>query len=138
MSTRCTISVIDSEDGFTIYRHSDGDPQAVLPDLYKALDHAWPFPRFEADEFAAAIVAAMKRGPGGIRLVPGGHGEVGDSQFQYTVYSRTKPGESEVMLRVEGVAINMDDSGGEEARAREELADGPFMEVIGMEKLTGS
>ena len=40
----------------TVYKHSDG----AVCWINKALEHAWPLPRFEADEFAAAFVAANK------------------------------------------------------------------------------
>ena len=36
------------------------DPDGAVCWITKALEHAWPLPRFEADEFAAAFVAATK------------------------------------------------------------------------------
>jgi hypothetical protein len=42
----------------TVYKHSDGYPDGAVCWITKALEHAWPLPRFEADEFAAAFVAA--------------------------------------------------------------------------------
>jgi hypothetical protein len=42
------------------YKHSDGYPDGAVCWITKALEHAWPLPRFAADEFAAAFVAANK------------------------------------------------------------------------------
>lgn len=53
----------------TVYKHHDGYPIGALKAIKNALALAWPLPRFEADEFAAAFVAANKPGPGGVRLV---------------------------------------------------------------------
>ena len=70
MGTRCLITIEDSHgDKFTIYRHWDGYPEAILGDLQKALPFAWSFPRFESDEFAAALVSAWKTEAGNIRLM---------------------------------------------------------------------
>ena len=66
MSTRATITIQDRYDAFHIYRHSDGYPEAVLPDIELATQYAWKFPRFEAWDFAAAIVKVMKNKGGNI------------------------------------------------------------------------
>ena len=42
----------------TVYEHSDGYPDGAVCWITKALEYAWPLPRFEVDEFAAAFVAA--------------------------------------------------------------------------------
>lgn len=100
MSTRCTLTVHGDGEAFSVYRHSDGYPDGehgVLNTLKAALSYAWPLPRFEADDFAAAIVAAWKRpgyrpsssSPdyiaqgGNIRLMTGDKDSVGDSEFHY-------------------------------------------------------
>lgn len=44
----------------TVYKHSDGYPDGAVCWITKSLEHAWPVPGFEADEFAAAFVAANK------------------------------------------------------------------------------
>jgi hypothetical protein len=102
MSTRCTLTVFDSEQAFTVYRQSDGYPDTehgVLAGLRGALSYAWPLPRFEPDEFAAAIVAAWKKPAqshtafestytsqgGNIRLINGNRDSVGDSAFHYDI-----------------------------------------------------
>jgi hypothetical protein len=63
MSTRACYRFIDPSDTgvVTIYKHGDGYPEGAVCWITKALEFAWPLPRFEADEFAAAFVAANKR-----------------------------------------------------------------------------
>ena len=34
----------------TVYKHSDGYPEGAVCWITKALEHAWPLPRFEADD----------------------------------------------------------------------------------------
>ena len=87
MSTRCTLTIRDADNAFSIYRHSDGYPDTehgVLEGLRAAFPLAWPLPRFEADEFAAAIVAAWKTGPGNIRFCEG-RDAIEDTAFHYDV-----------------------------------------------------
>lgn len=45
----------------TVYKHHDGYPKGAATAIEAALDFAWALPRFEADEFAAAFVAAGKQ-----------------------------------------------------------------------------
>lgn len=101
MSTRCTVTVRDRKDGnhaFTIYRHSDGypdTPHGVLATLKGALSYAFPLPRFEEDDFAAAIVAAWKTPGkmsgtycyqgGDIRLMES-RDSCGDSEYHYEIF----------------------------------------------------
>src|SRR6266436_8888976 len=69
MSTRSNIIVEDQYGRVQVYRHYDGYPEGVIPELIKSLEFAWPLPRFEADDFAAAIVRAWKdEGGGNIRI----------------------------------------------------------------------
>src|SRR5215469_18024132 len=44
----------------TVYQHQDGDPAGAAKAIEAALAFAWPLPRFECEEFAAAFVAANK------------------------------------------------------------------------------
>lgn len=63
MSTRSNIIVEDGRNRVQLYRHYDGYPGGiggVLATLEQALPYAWPLPRFEAEDFAAAIVRAWK------------------------------------------------------------------------------
>lgn len=68
MSTRATITVSDGRDNFHIYKHWDGEPSAVIPDIEKAVRYAWSFPRFEAWDFSTAIIRVMKKREGWIYL----------------------------------------------------------------------
>ena len=95
MSTRCTVTVRDEYSAFTIYRHSDGYPltkHGVIETLGEALPYAWELPRFEAADFAAAIVAAWKK-PGG--YIQGGYiylttnrDDHGDTDYHYEVTAK--------------------------------------------------
>jgi hypothetical protein len=62
MSTRAmyTFRNADGSEEYHVYKHSDGYPTGAAEALVAALEHAWPLPRYEADEFAAAFVAANK------------------------------------------------------------------------------
>lgn len=68
MSTRACYRFIEPTDGcfpsaapvVTVYKHSDGYPSGAAQWIEAALEYAWPLPRFEADDFAAAFVAANK------------------------------------------------------------------------------
>ena len=62
MSTRAAYVFKDEYNEFAVYKHHDGYPDGAKESLAKALDFAWELPRFEADEFAAAFVAANKVG----------------------------------------------------------------------------
>jgi hypothetical protein len=45
----------------TVYKHRDGYPSGAAQAIEAALPHAWPLPRFEPDEFAAAFVRGNKK-----------------------------------------------------------------------------
>jgi hypothetical protein len=45
----------------TVYKHSDGYPSGAAEAIEAALPYAWPLPRFEPDEFAAAFVRGNKK-----------------------------------------------------------------------------
>jgi len=54
-----------------VYKQYDNYPQGAAYHIEAAKDYAWRLPRFEADEFAAAFVAANKNPKGGeVRLIP--------------------------------------------------------------------
>lgn len=78
MSTRAVFTFSDPDHRgrpLVVYKHHDGYPEGALAALRRTLDSGlcWPLPRFEADEFAAAFVAANKpKGGGGIRLLGAG------------------------------------------------------------------
>ena len=60
MSTRASYTFTDERGTHHVYKHHDGYLEGAYEAITKALDCAWPLPRFEADEFAAAFVAANK------------------------------------------------------------------------------
>ena len=70
MGTRAVISFEDGNGEFFVYQHWDGDPDAVLVNIMNtfAVQMCWEWPRWEADEFAAAYIAANKSGPGNLRI----------------------------------------------------------------------
>ena len=100
MSTRALYTFTDGDCSYNVYKHHDGYVSGAARTLKMGLDwFAWQLPRFEADEFAAAFIAAGKfgswletkkdldewfeeRGPkaknrpwtgGGVRLMPQGN-----------------------------------------------------------------
>lgn len=61
MSTRALYSIFDeNQEPINIYIHSDGYPTGAASRIQDALKFAWTLPRFEADEFAAALCAGVK------------------------------------------------------------------------------
>lgn len=67
MPTRATITVADDHDSFDIYQHYDGypdGPDGLVRRLANAPRMAWKLPRFEATDFAAAVIAVLKEGGG--------------------------------------------------------------------------
>lgn len=87
MGTRATLSVTDQNDRFDIYRHYDGypnGPDGVIHDIHRAIDRAWPLPRFEAGDFAAAVVSEMKTMPGSVYLTQSAEAH-SDRAFHYDV-----------------------------------------------------
>lgn len=80
MSTRAVYRFIDagvppkSSEHIQVYIHSDGYPTWAWNyfDAVFQAKNAWELPRFEADEFAAAFIAANKDRPGGVRCMNAG------------------------------------------------------------------
>ena len=91
MSTRCIITFKDDQlNSHSIYRHSDGypdGPHGVMASFEAAKPFAWMLPRFEADDFGAAYLAANKKGPGNYRL-SNGPDEHADIAYHYIVTCR--------------------------------------------------
>ena len=71
MGTRAVYTFIDELNCVSVYKHWDGYPAWACRFIANALPMAWPLPRFEAEEFAAAFVAANKKGRGDIYLIAG-------------------------------------------------------------------
>ena len=84
MSTRATYQFVDEHNDVTVYKHHDGYPEGGYQWIARALKLAWPLPRFEASEFAAAFVAANKQAPGSVYLSKGREAH-GDTMFHYVV-----------------------------------------------------
>lgn len=60
MSTRACYIVEDGYNCLVVYKHHDGYPDGAVGFIQETLNAAWPLPRFEADEWAAAFAAANK------------------------------------------------------------------------------
>lgn len=60
MATRAVYVFVDDDnpDGVIVYKHHDGYVAGALHHIVSALPFAWPLPRFDACDFAAAFVAA--------------------------------------------------------------------------------
>lgn len=85
MGTRAVITFIDEDNTFHVYKHWDGYPGHILSCIENAKPFAWELPRFEADEFAAAFIAANKvKGGGDIRLTHS-YGDHCDLEYRYEV-----------------------------------------------------
>jgi hypothetical protein len=82
MSTPAVITIKDGDDSFAIYQHCDGSPAVIVMKLFTAKKYAWPLPRFEAGDFAAAYIRAAKEGGGNIYL---SNGRDTDFNFSYIV-----------------------------------------------------
>lgn len=68
MGTRALL-VFDGQDRQSVYKHWDGYPSETLPEILNAAVYAWPLPRFEGSDYAAAFIAANKpRGGGSVRV----------------------------------------------------------------------
>lgn len=72
MSTRAIYTVLGEkrESPIHIYIHYNGYPSGASEHINNALPYAWGLPRFEADEFAAALVAGNKFVSGSVRIFP--------------------------------------------------------------------
>lgn len=101
MSTRAAYTFIDETGVFHVYKHWDGYPTGAAMHLKATLESgkAWALPRYEADEFAAAFIAANKDSDGDIRLLKSPR-KVSDIEYAYTVW---KADDGELMIRVQSV-----------------------------------
>jgi hypothetical protein len=60
------------EKTINIYGHSDGYPSGALEYIEGAPKLAWPLPRFEPGDWAAAFLGANKKGPGNFYIYGSG------------------------------------------------------------------
>jgi hypothetical protein len=84
MGTRAVYTFIDEDSRHSVYKHWNGHPRWGCQFIANALRLAWPLPRFEADEFAAAFVAANKNEHGDVRLTSGPEAH-GDLAYSYEI-----------------------------------------------------
>ena len=99
MSARSTITISDQYDTFHIYRHGDGYPSAVLPDLAEALTFAWPLPRYEAGDVTAAIVRGFKTGGGNVYFTSDASAHW-DREYHYDILGVTEEPKLDVNVRL--------------------------------------
>ena len=84
MGTRAVYTFSDDSGSYHVYKHWDGYPEGASMWLVNALRQAWELPRFEADDMAAAFVAANKRGGGDVRIMQSGPiADVAPSDIEY-------------------------------------------------------
>ena len=87
MGTRAIYTFKDGTDTFHVYKHWDNYPSGAAGFIEAALGYAFELPRFEADEFACAFIAANKKkdGMGGdLRLSLTNEG--GWLDYRYEIY----------------------------------------------------
>ena len=87
MSTRATMTIADEHDSFDIYQHHDGypdGPHGLVRYIAMAQRLAWDLPRFEAADFAAAIIAVLKDRGGSTYLTKDAEAH-SDRAFHYRI-----------------------------------------------------
>lgn len=62
MSTRAIYTFGQQTEYYHVYKHWDGYPSGALAAIEASIPFAWPLPRFEPDDFAAAFVHANRDG----------------------------------------------------------------------------
>lgn len=86
MSTRAVLTIEDRTGlSFSIYTHSDGYPEGIALKMTEALQFAWPLPRFEAMDWAAAFVAANKPAGGGDVYLTTNSADHNDLDYVYRI-----------------------------------------------------
>lgn len=84
MSTRATYQFKDDMSDFTVYKHYDGYPEAAISFIENSKKVAWPLPRFEASDFAAAFIAGNKESGGDVYLTTNREAH-GDTEYHYII-----------------------------------------------------
>lgn len=84
MGTRAVYTFKSHGEAFHVYKHWDNDPSCAAGFISQACLKAWDLPRFEADEFAAAFIAANKDKAGDICLIKSARA-CGDAAYFYEV-----------------------------------------------------
>jgi hypothetical protein len=104
MSTRATITVADQHDSFDLYQHHDGypdGPHGLVRHIAMARRLAWDLPRFEAADFAAAIIAVLKDRGGSTYLTKNADAH-NDRSFHYRVEPVREDSTTSVQLTISG------------------------------------
>lgn len=102
MSTRATITVADQHDSFDLYQHHDGypdGPHGLVRHIALARRLAWDLPRFEAADFAAAIIAVLKDRGGSTYLAKDADAH-SDRSFHYRIEPRLENSDNGVQLTI--------------------------------------
>jgi hypothetical protein len=88
MGTRAIYTFEDDSCERHIFVHYDGYPKGAADYFKQWLDtnYSWTLPRFEADEAAAGFVAAIKTGPGNVRIC-GDRFSYTDVEFGYRLFT---------------------------------------------------
>jgi hypothetical protein len=103
MATRGIWTFVDRdtvpETEYHVYKHWDNYPSGASACIIKVLlsKLCWEWPRWEADEFAAAFIAANKSGPGDIRLAASRHAAQ-DVAYGYSLWA--SPDGTNLRIRV--------------------------------------
>jgi hypothetical protein len=82
MGTRAVYTFKDDYNEFHVYKHWDGYPSGAAEFLVKTIEKSFGLRRYEADEFAAAFIAANKTEGGDIRLTHH-YEDHGDLSYRY-------------------------------------------------------
>jgi len=121
MGTRAIYTFEDAGTERHVFVHYDGYPKGAASYFQQWLDtnYSWTLPRFEADEAAAGFVAAIKTGPGNVRIC-GARFDYCDVEFGYRV-------------KMEGDALHIQCSTTDywgDAPAEHIIFDGPMTEFM--------
>lgn len=92
MSTRAMFTFVSGNEIYHVYKRSDGDPPWAAYFIEKSKEKAWSLPRFAADDFSAAFIAANKSGGGGVYLSPAKDVEDFPSDIEFRYEISVKPG----------------------------------------------
>lgn len=87
MGTRAVYTFKSHGESFAVYKHWDNTPENAAAFIAAATESAWELPRFEADEFAAAFIAANKDKGGDVRLIKSAR-RCGDAAYFYEVTAK--------------------------------------------------
>jgi hypothetical protein len=121
MSTRAVITFADDGQQFHVYKHGDGQPAEIGKALEATLPYAWPLPRYEATDFAAAFIAANKQKHGGGIALTTHWTDHGDLGYRYLLYVS----ERTVMVRAVRTSMSTLDVLSEQL-----LFDGPLLQFL--------